>query len=47
MGMAILPYVCATAAASGTEYSSEVTASDLMATCYLLAVWDTHVARDY
>ena len=35
-----------TAAASGTEYSGEVT-SDLLVTCYSLVVWDTHIACDY
>ena len=40
-------YVCVTAAASGTEYSGEVTAGNLLSTCYLPAAWDTHVAHEY
>ena len=31
--------ICVTAAARGTEFSGEVTASTPLATCYSLAVW--------
>ena len=39
-------YIYVTAAASGTEYSGEVTTGDLLATCYSPVAWDTHVVLE-
>ena len=43
----VIQFLCVTAAASGTEYSGEVTTGDLLSTCYFPTVWDTRVVCDY
>ena len=47
MSLREVAHLYVTAAASGTEYSGEVTAGDLLVTCYSPTAWDTYVMHDY